>query len=74
MMTEIARDDVQRLMAQGGHPRCHRDFHAALRSAAKTVEAVRYEGGRHNDIFGKPSPREDQVKQIVAFLLRHLRE
>jgi dienelactone hydrolase len=51
-----------------------RDFHAALRSAAKTVEAVYYEGGRHNDIFGKPSQREDQVKRIVAFLLRHLRE
>jgi hypothetical protein len=52
MMTEIVRNDVQRLMAQGGQPGCHRDFHAALRSAAKTVEAVHYEGGRHNDILG----------------------
>ena len=28
-----------------------RDFEAKLRAAGKPVEAVYYEGGRHNDIF-----------------------
>jgi dienelactone hydrolase len=50
-----------------------RDFEAVLRAAGKPVEAVYYEGGRHNDIFTSSTQYRDEVQQILAFLLRHLR-
>ena len=49
-----------------------RDFEAALRGAGKSVEAVYYEGGRHNDIFASSTQYRDEVERILAFLLRHL--
>ena len=50
-----------------------RDFEAALRAAEKPVEAVYYEGGRHNDIFTSSTQYRDEVQRMLAFLLRHLR-
>jgi carboxymethylenebutenolidase len=50
-----------------------RGFEAALRAAGKSVEAVYYEGGRHNGIFSDDAQYHDEVRQILAFLLRHLR-
>jgi len=50
-----------------------RDFEAALRAAEKPVEAVYYEGGRHNDIFTISTQYRDEVQRMLAFLLRHLR-
>src|SRR5713101_9921267 len=51
-----------------------RDFEAKLRTAGKPVEAVYYEGGRHNDIFSSATQYRDEVQQMLAFLLRHLGE
>ncbi len=51
-----------------------RDFEAKLRSAGKPVEAVYYEGGRHNDIFSSATQYRDEVQRILAFLLRNLRD
>ena len=51
-----------------------RDFEAKLRAAGKPVEAVYYEGGRHNDIFSNPTQYRDEVQQMLAFLRRHLRD
>jgi dipeptidyl aminopeptidase/acylaminoacyl peptidase len=51
-----------------------RDFEAKLRSAGKPVEAVYYEGGRHNDIFSSPTQYRDEVQQMLTFLRRHLGE
>ncbi len=51
-----------------------RDFEAKLRTAGKPVEAVYYEGGRHNDIFSSSTQYRDEVQQMLAFLLRHLGE
>ena len=50
-----------------------RDFEAALRAAGKPVEAVYYEGGRHNDIFTSPTQYRAAVQQMLTFFLRHLR-
>ena len=50
-----------------------RDFEATLRAAGKPVEAVYYEGGRHNDIFSSSTQYRDEVQRMLAFLLRHLR-
>ena len=50
-----------------------RDFEAALRAAGKPVEAVYYEGGRHNDIFTSSTQYRDEVRWMLAFLPRHLR-
>jgi len=50
-----------------------RDFEAALRRAGKPVEAMYYEGGGHNGIFTSPTQYDDEVKRIVAFLRRCLR-
>ncbi len=50
-----------------------RDFEATLREAGKPVEAVYYEGGRHNSIFTRSTQRHDEVQQMLAFFLRHLR-
>lgn len=49
------------------------DFEAALLAAGKHVQAVFYEGGRHNSIFTSPAQREDEVQQTCKFLLCHLR-
>jgi dienelactone hydrolase len=49
-----------------------RDFEAAARGAGKTVEAVYYEGGRHNDLFSSPTQYEDEVRRTADFLRRHL--
>jgi carboxymethylenebutenolidase len=54
--------------------RMARDFEATLRAAGKPVEAVYYEGGRHNGIFSDETQYRDEVRQILAFLLRHLRD
>jgi dipeptidyl aminopeptidase/acylaminoacyl peptidase len=51
-----------------------RDFEAKLRTAGKPVEAVYYEGGRHNDIFSSSTQYRDEVQRMLAFLLRHLRD
>ena len=51
-----------------------RDFKAKLRAAGKPVEAVYYEGGRHNDIFASSTQYRDEVQKMVTFLRRHLRE
>ena len=51
-----------------------RDFEAKLRSAGKPVEAVYYEGGRHNDIFSSPTQYRDEVQRMLTFLRRHLGE
>src|SRR6185369_17276096 len=52
--------------------RMARDFEAKLRASGKPVEAVYYEGGRHNDLFGNPTQYRDEVHRISTFLLRHL--
>ena len=49
-----------------------RDFEAALRRAGTSVEAMYYEGGRHNSIFTNSAQRDDEVQRLVAFLRRHL--
>ena len=51
-----------------------RDFEAKLRAAGKPVEAVYYEGGRHNDIFTSSTQYRDEVQKMVTFLRRHLHE
>jgi len=50
-----------------------RGFEAALRAAGKSVETVYYEGGRHNGLFSDDAQYRDEVRQILAFLLRRLR-
>jgi len=50
-----------------------RDFEARLRAAGKPVEAMYYEGGRHNGIFSSPTQYRDEVQRMLVFLLRHLR-
>ncbi len=50
-----------------------RDFEARLRAAGKLVEAMYYEGGRHNGIFSNSTQYRDEVERMLAFLLRHLR-
>jgi len=54
--------------------RMARDFEAKLRTAGKPVEAVYYEGGRHNDIFSSSTQYRDELQRMQAFLLRHLRD
>jgi dipeptidyl aminopeptidase/acylaminoacyl peptidase len=51
-----------------------RDFEAKLRAAGKLVEAVYYEGGRHNDLFSNPTQYRDELQQMLAFLRRYLRD
>ena len=50
-----------------------RHFEATLRKAGKRVEAVYYEGGRHNSMFTSMTQRHDEVQQMLAFFHRHLR-
>lgn len=49
-----------------------RNFEATLRDAGKEVEAVYYEGGRHNSIFASATQRDDEVQKLHDFFLRHL--
>jgi alpha-beta hydrolase superfamily lysophospholipase len=49
-----------------------RDFERAARASGKAVEAVYYDGGRHNDIFDSSVRYLDVVKRMPTFLLRHL--
>jgi dipeptidyl aminopeptidase/acylaminoacyl peptidase len=49
-----------------------RDFEMALRGAGKRVEAVYYEGGRHNSIFSSSNQRHDEVQHMLAFFQCHL--
>src|SRR5262249_52174016 len=51
-----------------------RDFEEKLRMAGKPVEAVYYDGGRHNDIFSSWTESRDELQRMRAFLLRHLRD
>jgi carboxymethylenebutenolidase len=53
--------------------RMARDFEAALRRSGKPVEAMYYEGGRHNGIFTTSTQYRDEVQRMVTFLRRHLR-
>ena len=61
--------------ADGGSPmtnvRMARDFEAALRRSARTVEATYYDGG-HNSIFTNAAQHEAEVQRMVTFLRRHL--
>ena len=50
-----------------------RNFEAALREAGKAVEAVYYEGGRHNDVFTSATQYRAEVQQMLTFFLRYLR-
>lgn len=52
--------------------RMARDFERAALASGKLVEAVYYEGGRHNDIFDSSIRYHDAVRCMSAFLLRHL--
>ncbi len=49
-----------------------RAFERAALAAAKTVEAVYYEGGRHSGLFDDPNRHRDEVERIADFLRRHL--
>ena len=49
-----------------------RDFETTARRAGKSVEAVYYEGGRHNDLFASPTQHEDEVRRMADFLARRL--
>ena len=49
-----------------------RSFERILRDAGKTVEAIYYEGGRHNDIFDSPVRYQDELQRSLAFLRQHL--
>jgi len=51
-----------------------RGFESAVRAAGKPVEAVYYEGGRHNGIFTSPEQYRDEVERMLAFLQRTLRD
>jgi len=50
-----------------------RNFERVLQEAGKEVEAVYYEGGRHNSIFTSATQRDDEIQKMRAFFLRHLR-
>jgi dienelactone hydrolase len=48
-----------------------RTFEADMRRAGKSIQAVYYEGGQHNDIFSVATQRDDKLRQIGAFLSHH---
>jgi dienelactone hydrolase len=54
-------------------PEMARAFEAALKRAGKPVEATYYEYGGHNSFFSDARQREDEIKRMVAFYVRHLR-
>lgn len=49
-----------------------RDFEKRLIAAGKSVEAVYYEAGRHNDVFESAAQYFDEVQRTAAFLQRKL--
>lgn len=49
-----------------------RRFETALMMAGKPVQAVYYEGGRHNSIFTSRDQYRDEVGQMNKFLRHHL--
>jgi len=49
-----------------------RAFERAALAAGKTVEAIYYDGGRHNGLFDDPGQHRDEVERIASFLRRHL--
>lgn len=49
-----------------------RDFEAALLGTGKPVEAVYYEGGRHNSIFTSSTQCDDEVQQMLTLLFHHM--
>jgi carboxymethylenebutenolidase len=51
-----------------------RGFEAALKRAGKPVEAVYYDSGKHNGIFTNAGQREDELRHIIDFLDRYLRD
>jgi dienelactone hydrolase len=51
-----------------------RDFEAIARGAGKAIEAVYYDGGRHNDLFENPTQHADEVRRMAEFLTRHLHD
>lgn len=60
--------------ADGGSPvtdvQSARAFEAALRGAGLPVEAVYYEGGRHNALFTDPEQYADEVERLRGFFGR----
>ena len=64
-------------LADGGtestNVRMARGFEETLRAMGRPVDAVYYEGGRHNDIFDSPDQYRNRVQRMSAFLLHHLR-
>jgi dienelactone hydrolase len=50
-----------------------RAFERAALAAGKNVEAIYYEGGRHNGLFDDPAQHRDEVERTATFLRRHLR-
>jgi alpha-beta hydrolase superfamily lysophospholipase len=50
-----------------------RSFERALCAAGKPVDAVYYEGGRHNDIFDSSARYHDELRRMSAFWVHHLR-
>jgi dienelactone hydrolase len=49
-----------------------RAFERAALAAGKKVEAVYYEGGRHNGLFDDPAQHRDEVERMATFLRLHL--
>jgi dienelactone hydrolase len=49
-----------------------RNFETASQGAGKEVQAVYYDGGRHNSIFTSATQRDDEMQTMRAFFLRHL--
>lgn len=50
-----------------------RDFERRLKAAGRPIEAVYYEGGRHNGIFEDSAQYRDEIQRMLVFLRRHLR-
>jgi dienelactone hydrolase len=48
------------------------EFEAKMKAAGKPVEAVYYEGGRHNGIFTDATQYRDELQRIRSFFLKYL--
>lgn len=63
--------------ADGGSPftsvHMAHDFEAALRRAGKPVEVMYYKEGRHNSIFTSSAQYNDELRRMLEFLRRYLR-
>jgi dienelactone hydrolase len=63
---------------EGGSPigkvEMARAFEAALKRAGKPVESTYYEYGGHNSFFADAKQRDDEIRRMVAFYARHLRQ